>query len=114
MTTSHCGNGSFLPGPGVPTCAPRTPAPVDQYVGSNYYDPNQWLPVSSLFPPLDSPFNLLTSVLISLCRLFADFTRHNFYQLALKRGITNWGLLPILERTQSRPLSVPTEPALAA
>lgn len=28
-------------------------------------------------------FNLLISVLISLCRLFADFTRHNFYQLAL-------------------------------
>ena len=46
-------------------------------------------------------FNLLISVLISLCRLFADFTRHNFYQLALKRGITNWGLLPLLERGPS-------------
>ena len=57
-------------------------------------------PVSSLLPPLDSQFNPLTSVLISLCRLFADFTRHNFYQLALKRDLS-WALLPVLERGPS-------------
>lgn len=36
------------------------------------------------FWDLSFQFNLLISVLISLCRLFADFTRHNFYQLVLK------------------------------
>lgn len=52
-------------------------------------------------------FNLLISVLISLCRLFADFTRHYFYQLALKRGIANWGLPPFLERGHSPGLGHP-------
>lgn len=83
------------PRPRRPVCAPP-PSSADRYVGSMV----TILTSGSLFSlfPLQTQFNLLTSVLISLCRLFADFTRHNFYQLALKRGITNWGLLPVLER----------------
>lgn len=56
-----------------------------------YFNCNHSLSVSLLFFffffyfwDLSFQFNLLISVLISLCRLFADFTRHNFYQLVLK------------------------------
>lgn len=62
-----------------------------QYIASFffYFNCNHSLSVSLLFFffyfwDLSFQFNLLISVLISLCRLFADFTRHNFYQLVLK------------------------------
>lgn len=90
----------LLPRPSCPRVCPH-PNPVNHGTRSSYYDPDRPSLPFPLFPALDPQFNLLISVLISLCRLFADFTRHNFYQLALKRGITNWGLLPLLERGYS-------------
>lgn len=101
-------------------CAPSQPS--GRCVRWSYCDPDQCSPLFPLFlssSGLSFWFNLLISVLISLCRLFADFTRHNFYQLALKERRSKLGFATIArEWTQSGPgppqLSVPTETVLAA
>jgi hypothetical protein len=50
--------------------------------------PTWWQPVA------EATLDLL-QLWLPIPRLFVDFTRHNFYQLALKRGITNWGFATI-------------------
>lgn len=76
--------------PPIPLFLPALPHAV-HCLFFYYFNCNHSLSVSLLFLfiffyfwDLSFQFNLLISVLISLCRLFADFTRHNFYQLVLK------------------------------